>query len=88
MRVLMIALLGVASASLGESRVAGQGPPPPPDVTIDVAMRREVIDGALAALNEAYVFPDVAKQMDAAVRARQRRGNTTPSRARDSSPSC
>lgn len=74
MRVLMIALLGVASASLGESRVAGQGPPPPPDVTIDVAMRREVIDGALAALNEAYVFPDVAKQMDAAVRARQRRG--------------
>src|SRR5687767_9034499 len=75
MRALMIALLVVASASVEDSRAAGQGPAPPPDLAIDVAMRREVIDGVLAALSEAYVSPPVAKQMDAAIRARQGRGD-------------
>ena len=36
--------------------------------------RTAVIDGALAALNESYVYPDVAKQMEDAIRARQQRG--------------
>ena len=57
-------------------------------MTIDDAMRREAIDGALAALNEAYVFPDVARQMEAAIRARQRRGENVPSRAGGSLRSC
>jgi hypothetical protein len=50
-----------------------QGPAGPPDITIDAAIRAEVIDGALRALNDAYVFPEVAKQMEAAIRARQQR---------------
>ena len=43
------------------------------DITVDAAARAEVIDGALKALNEAYVFPEVAKQMEEAIRGRQRR---------------
>lgn len=45
----------------------------PSDITLDAAARAEVIDGALKALNEAYVFPEVAKKMEEAIRARQRR---------------
>jgi peptidase S41-like protein len=45
-----------------------------PDRTLDAAERRTVIDGVIARLNEAYVFPDTAKAMEAALRARQRRG--------------
>lgn len=50
-----------------------QGPPTGPDRTIDAKMRVEVIDGALKALNENYVYPDVAKKMDQAIRERQQR---------------
>jgi retinol-binding protein 3 len=42
--------------------------------TLDAATRTEVIDGALADLNEYYVSPDVATQMAEAIRARQKRG--------------
>src|SRR5206468_10785895 len=45
----------------------------PSDITLDAAARAEVIDGALKALNEGYVFPEVAKKMEEAIRARQRR---------------
>lgn len=45
-----------------------------PDRPIDAAERRIVIDGVIARLNGAYVFPDTAKAMEAAIRARQRRG--------------
>jgi retinol-binding protein 3 len=41
---------------------------------LDAATRTEVINGALADLNEFYVSPDVAKQMADAIRARQKRG--------------
>lgn len=41
---------------------------------IDAATRTRVIDGAIAQLNESYVFPDVAKKMEDAVRARQKKG--------------
>jgi retinol-binding protein 3 len=41
---------------------------------IDAATRSRVIDGAVAQLNENYVLPDVAKKMEEAVRARQKRG--------------
>jgi retinol-binding protein 3 len=53
--------------------LAAQGPPMGPDMTIDAKMRAEVIDGALKALNDNYVFPDVAKKMDQAIRERQQR---------------
>jgi len=41
---------------------------------LDAAARSRVIDGAIAQLRENYVFPDVADQMDAAVRQRLARG--------------
>jgi retinol-binding protein 3 len=47
------------------------------DVTfnIDAAERNRVIDGAIAQLNESYVFPDTAKKMEVALRAHQKRGD-------------
>ena len=42
-----------------------------PDLTIDAATRSQVIDGVLERLNESYVFPEVAKQMEQAIRERQ-----------------
>ena len=74
MRQLMKVLVVVMSTTAAGSIVTAQSPPQPPDVTVDRAARQEVIDGALAALSAAYVFPDVAKQMEVAIRERQRRG--------------
>jgi retinol-binding protein 3 len=42
---------------------------------IDAATRAKVIDGAAAALNESYVFPDSAKKMEEAVRAHLKKGD-------------
>ncbi|HEY6618978.1 MAG TPA: S41 family peptidase [Steroidobacteraceae bacterium] len=41
---------------------------------IDAATRARVIDGAIAKIDEFYVFPEVAKKMATAVRARAKRG--------------
>jgi hypothetical protein len=41
---------------------------------IDAATRTRVIDGAIAQLNESYVFPETAKKMEEALRVRQKRG--------------
>jgi hypothetical protein len=41
---------------------------------IDAATRARVIDAAIANLNESYVFPETAKKMEDAVRARQKKG--------------
>jgi hypothetical protein len=41
---------------------------------VDAATRARVIDGAIAQLNEFYVFPEKAKKMEEALRARQKRG--------------
>jgi hypothetical protein len=43
-------------------------------VKIDAATRVRVIDGAIANLNEFYVFPETAKKMEEALRARQKKG--------------
>jgi hypothetical protein len=45
------------------------------NVTLDKATRGKVIDGAIAQLKENYVFPKVATQMEAAIRAHQKRGD-------------
>lgn len=42
---------------------------------IDAATRSKVLAGAVAALNDTYVFPDMAKKMEEAVRALQKRGD-------------
>lgn len=44
------------------------------NVTLDAAMKARVIDGALAKLNEFYVSPELAKQMENAIRMRQKKG--------------
>jgi len=41
---------------------------------IDAATRARVIDGAIAGLNEFYIYPDIAKKMEEALRARQKKG--------------
>src|SRR5258706_3237855 len=43
-------------------------------VKIDAATRARVIDGAIANLNEFYVFPETAKKMEEVLRARQKKG--------------
>ncbi|MBV9927985.1 MAG: S41 family peptidase [Acidobacteria bacterium] len=54
---------------------ARQGPPPEqPDMTLDAAARKEVIENLLKRLNDAYIFPDVAAKMERAVRERSDRG--------------
>ena len=42
---------------------------------IDAGERARVIDGAIKNLNEFYVFPDVAKKMEEAVRTKQKHGD-------------
>src|SRR5262249_16902622 len=42
---------------------------------IDAATRAKVVDGAVAALNDTYVFPETAKKMEEAVRAHQKKGD-------------
>jgi hypothetical protein len=53
----------------------------PPGVTtasmvtkIDADRRARVIDGAIASLNEFYVFPETARKMEEGLRARQKKG--------------
>ncbi|MGE0129889.1 MAG: serine hydrolase [Blastocatellales bacterium] len=41
--------------------------------TVDAGTRAEVIEGAIKALNDAYVFPETAKKMEQAIRERMRR---------------
>jgi retinol-binding protein 3 len=42
---------------------------------VDAATRTKVIDGAVAALNESYVFPETAKKMEEAVKGHQKNGD-------------
>src|SRR5437868_5300873 len=41
-----------------------------PDMTIDSATRSQVIDAILKELNDRYVFPETAKQMETNIRQR------------------
>src|SRR5215469_4301294 len=45
------------------------------NLKIDAAMRARVIDGAIANLNEFYVFPETAKKMEEAVRSHEKKGD-------------
>lgn len=65
-------LVAAVLACLAPPAVAQQ-PPPGKDRPLDAAERAAVIDGVLAELDKAYVFPDVAKKMAEAVRGRQER---------------
>lgn len=47
-----------------------QQPDQSPDGTVDSATRAQVIDSILKRLKDSYVFPDVAKKMESAIRER------------------
>ncbi|SDC29431.1 N-terminal domain of Peptidase_S41 [Massilia sp. PDC64] len=49
-------------------------PEPQPGITVDSAMRVQTIDTLVAKLNDHYVFPEKAKQIEAVLRQRQREG--------------
>ena len=51
-----------------------QGPPEQPDLTVDAAARKEVVENLLKRLNDAYVFPDTAAKIERAVRERLDKG--------------
>ncbi len=53
---------------------ARQGPPEQPDMTVDAAARKEVIENLLKRLNDAYVFPETAAKIERAVRERLDKG--------------
>jgi hypothetical protein len=67
MKKLMLSLLFVAVPAFAQFA-------PPKDFTITAAERDQVIKGAMARLNENYVFPDVARKMGDAVAARAAKG--------------
>ncbi len=46
----------------------------PPDFTVTPQERAAVIEGSIAKLNEIYVFPETAKRMESALRARVAKG--------------
>ncbi len=50
--------------------VAAQSAPTQPDLTIDAATRKQVIEGIIKGLNENYIFPEVAKKMETMLRER------------------
>jgi len=47
---------------------------PPPDLPCDAGVRAEIIDSVSAALNQVYVFPEVAAEMERRMRSRLRDG--------------
>jgi len=49
-------------------------PEPPAKVAVDSAMRRQTIDALVAKLNDHYVFPAKAKQIETVIRQREREG--------------
>lgn len=57
--------LALVSGGAASAQPAG---PPRRDVAIDAATRAKVIDAAIASLHKLYVFPEVAKQIEAAIR--------------------
>jgi C-terminal processing protease CtpA/Prc len=70
-RNLILALATSSLLFLGPHGVMAQGPrDDEPDSTIDAATRTAVIDGSLKRLNDSYVFPEVAKKMEQAIRDR------------------
>jgi hypothetical protein len=67
----VIFVLMIATICLPTRAGLAQGPQgPQTDMTVDAATRAAVIDSAIKNLNEAYVFPEVARKMEQALRER------------------
>lgn len=61
-----LVLLGAAASQI----CLAQQPGPQQDITIDGATRTAVIEAIAKQLNQSYVFPEVAKKMEASIRER------------------
>lgn len=65
----LLTLLG--AATLFPLAAAAQGPPPEqPDMTVDAAMRKAVVDTLAERIDRLYVFPDKARETAKALRRR------------------
>lgn len=74
---LFITMLFVTCAFVTNPIWAQQGPQMP-DMPVDSTTKGTVIENLLKELNDSYVFPDVAKKMDADIRARLARDEYDP----------
>jgi C-terminal processing protease CtpA/Prc len=63
----MLVLMILAAFQVSTAQEAG---PQQPDVTIDAATRVQIIESISKRLNEAYVFPEIAKKMEASLHER------------------
>ncbi|MEW6733315.1 MAG: S41 family peptidase [Acidobacteriota bacterium] len=68
----IIRLMGqiLTTALLSAATCLAQGLPNQPDLPIDAAVRTEVIEALIKELNEKYIFPEVAKQLEKDLRER------------------
>jgi hypothetical protein len=66
-------ILAAALAALGTAPLSAQMAQPEPDRPIDAASRASVVENVISALDRAYVFPEKAREMGAALRQRVRR---------------
>lgn len=76
-------LLTLGMCLVCASVVLAQGPPPPgpaasgrfEEIKLDAAARTEIIDGVIHHLNDNYVYPEMARKMEAGLRERVARGD-------------
>jgi len=71
--LLVLAAIGTVAAIPALQR-SWQGLGPQPELVLDHAMRGKVIDTLVAELNDHYVFPDKAKEIEAVLHQRQQEG--------------
>lgn len=70
--LLVLAVIGVLGMPIWNQ--LWQAFKPRPEVIVDGAMRREVVDRLIAGLGERYIFPEKARQMELVLRQRQQQG--------------
>ena len=63
-RLAVLCLFALSAVSISFAQ------PEQPDLTIDAATRTQVVDTILKRLNDSYVFPDIAKKMEASIHER------------------
>lgn len=74
MKKALFAGLLLSALALAPASAQMRGARDQPDMTVDAAQRKQVIDAMIAELHKSYVFPEKAKKVEADIRARQKRG--------------
>lgn len=70
-----VGALGVLGFALFSMASHGPSGPPQNDMTLDAAMRSEVIESIVVNLNKSYVFPEKAVALEKQLRAQMQRGD-------------